>query len=214
MKMQTGLRRTPQQVTPIRNRVDGAACPSNDASASDAKVEVENQAILTEACPPGAPESGVFVEVIRDPKDSQSMRFLQCENGRTTILSEIRQQGQIFIPPAPASRSFHELSLPGGLEPCPEPFELFAEMLTTISRFVKIPSESARIVAAIALASWFPDCFEARALPLDHGSLGQRENKAPQTSVVSESPRTARGRRSGRVYLPTHGHLVPHFAGR
>ncbi len=81
------------------------------------------------------------------------------------------------MPPAPASKFFHDLSLPTQLEACGVPSELFREIISALSVFVKIQPEKLRIAAAIALASWFPDCFEAAPYLWITGPLGSGKTK-------------------------------------
>ena len=81
------------------------------------------------------------------------------------------------MPPAPASKFFHDLSLPTQLEACGVPSELFREIISALSVFVKIQPEKLRLAAAIALASWFPDCFEAAPYLWITGPLGSGKTK-------------------------------------
>jgi hypothetical protein len=114
----------------------------------------------------------VFIETIHDLNVPPQIRFLHWESGRATMVSEIERYGQIFVPPDPSSKFFHELSLPDQLESCGGPTELFREIISALSVFVRIQPEKLQIAAAIALASWFPDCFEAAPYLWIAGPLG------------------------------------------
>ena len=101
------------------------------------------------------------METIRDPENPGRMAFLHWKNGSATIFHSIEREGRIYLPPDPTSGSFPELSLPNGLQPCGDAVGLLTEIVSTISKFVKLRLEPLAIVALFVLASWFPDCFEA-----------------------------------------------------
>jgi hypothetical protein len=133
--------------------------------------------IVTGAFPPSHRESAVLVETIRDPHRPGQMAFLRWENGSTAILNSIERDGQIFVPPNPISKSSPLLSLPNGLLPCGNSFELLIEIVSTIKKFVQLPFDRYGIVAAFVVASWFQDCFETAPYLWVVGPLGSGKTK-------------------------------------
>lgn len=64
------------------------------------------------------------------------------------------------------------MSLPTGLKPCGEPAELFSEIISTFSEYVKVRPDDLSIIAALVLASWFTDCAEVAPYLWITGPLG------------------------------------------
>jgi len=178
MKKQSSIGQKDQhQAISIVKRAEGMHSRPSRGSSIRNREEDSNQIVVTGAFPQGHLEAGVLVEVIRDPENPSRLAFLHWKDGRATVLHEIRHEGQIFVPPDPTSSSFPDLSLPNGLVPCGEPAELLAEISSTIPSFVTILPDQLRIVEALVLASWFPDCFEAAPYLWVVGPLGSAKTK-------------------------------------
>lgn len=156
-----------------------AAMPYRSSKDSSLRIREEGgeRIIVTGAFPSGFREPGVLVETIRDPENPARMAFLQWKNGSATIVHSIERDGKIFVPPDPTSRSFPMLSLPDGVLPCGTPFQLLTEIAAMISKFVKLCPGQYGIVGSIAMASWFPDCFEAAPYLWIVGPFGSGKTK-------------------------------------
>ncbi|HLJ17111.1 MAG TPA: hypothetical protein VKV15_21640 [Bryobacteraceae bacterium] len=177
MRAHFGSPRTSQRVTPISGRTAVAANHSKGVPSSATNGDVEKHVPKTQACPPDDPHSGEFVEAIRDCQDPQKMMFLRWGNRPEEVVSEIERCAQIFVPPTPGSKSFQELSLPTGLEPCGAPAKLCSEIISAISEYVKVQPDELLICAAAVLASWFPDCAEVAPYLWITGPLGSGKTK-------------------------------------
>ena len=178
MKKQSSIGQKGQhQAISIVKRAEGRRPRASRGSSIRNREEDSHQIVVTGAFPQGHLEAGVLVEIIRDPENPSRLAFLHWKNGRATVLHEIRHDGRIFLPPDPTSSSFPDLSLPSGLVPCGEPAELLAEITSTIPSFVKLLPDQLRIIEALVLASWFPDCFEAAPYLWVVGPLGSAKTK-------------------------------------
>jgi hypothetical protein len=156
-----------------------AATPYRSSKDPILRIQEESakHIIVTGAFPPGYLEPGILVETIRDPENPRLMVFLHWENGSVSTFHSIEREGQIFLPPDPTSRSFPLLSLPDGVLPCGNSYELLDEIAATISKFVKLRPDQYGIVAVFVMASWFPDCFEAAPYLWVVGPLGSGKTK-------------------------------------
>lgn len=154
-----------------------AAAPSLSSHDLFIHEKGSKKIIVTGAFPPGYLEPGVLVETIRDPQHPGRMAFVRWENGSTTVLNSIELDGQIFLPPDPTSRSFPMLSLPEGVLPYGNSYELLDEIGWTITKFVKFRPDRYGIVASFVMASWFPDCFESAPYLWVVGPLGSGKTK-------------------------------------
>jgi hypothetical protein len=143
-------------------------------TAGDART---NTVVVNDVFPPNHCESGVPVEIIRDPQNPRRLVFLRWENGSCSIFDSIEHQGTVFVPPDPTSCSFPELGLPDRVLSCGDPSDLQADVGSTISKFVKLRHEDLRIVSAFVLASWFPECFEVAPYLFVVGPLGSGKTK-------------------------------------
>jgi hypothetical protein len=136
------------------------------------KTVVVNGVFAPDRC-----ESGVMVETIRDPRNPRRLVFLRWENGIWSTSDSIEQEGILFVPPDPTSASFPALSLPSGLLPCGDAYDLATEIVSTSSTFINLRPEQHGIVAVSVLASWFPECFEAVPYLWVLGPLGSGKTK-------------------------------------
>jgi hypothetical protein len=178
MKMQSCLTQNdPQEATSIEKRGVGTVYSSSSGTSIRIHGEGGNQTVVTGTFAQVHREDGVLVEAIRDPANPRRMAFLRWKNGTAEILSDIRHEGQIFVPPDPTARSFPDLSLPNRLQPYGELAEFVDEISSTISSFVELLPDQLRIVVAFVMASWFPDCFEVAPYLWVVGPLGSGKTK-------------------------------------
>src|ERR1700722_8507387 len=165
------------QVSSIVTRLHGESDRSSLGSAICIDEEEFVHTVLTGALPQRNLEAGVLMETIRDPENPSKLAFLRWKNENANVVRDIRHEGRIYVPPDPTSNSFPDLSLPDRLLPCGAPAELFDEISSTISRFVKLLPDQLRIVTAYTMASWCPDCFQAAPFLWLVGPLGSGKTK-------------------------------------
>jgi hypothetical protein len=177
---------------------------SPDRSNSIHEDENKQLIVVTGAFPARSKEAAVHVETIRDPKNSDRLKFLVWENGSANVVPQIERERKIFVLPDPTASSFPLLTLPTGITPCGTPAELLGEIRSTISKFVKLRQDQLLVVATFVLASWFPDCFEAAPNLWIVGPLGTAKTKLLKLlSCLCRRSLIAGDMRSGSLYKLT-----------
>jgi hypothetical protein len=178
--------------------------PSNNSSTCVREESAKQRVTVTGAFPMRHDGSGALVETIRDPENPERLMFLRWENEKVGLVRSIERDEKVFVPPDPTSRSFPELSLPSGILRCGEPAELLAEIMSTISTFVRLRDEQLLILATFVLTSWFPDCLEVAPYIWIVGPLGSaKTNLSKLLRCLCRRGLIAGDLRAGSVYKLT-----------
>lgn len=107
---------------------DGSVYQAEHGGISNCSRAAE-RIIVTGAFPALGKESGLLVELIRDPHNASKLNFLVWKDGESKVVPHISVEGCIYLPPDPTSSSFPFMILPEKLSACGSPAQLLAENL-------------------------------------------------------------------------------------
>jgi hypothetical protein len=100
---------------------------------------------------------GTVVETVRDHFQREKFRLAVFDGQSAVVMDQFVHDGELIVPGEITPSVAPYLQLPHGVRPCGQPGDLVEEIVATLWRYVDLPRDELRVVAAFALASWFPD---------------------------------------------------------
>ena len=136
----------------------------------------------------GAATNGFTLEAISDSDQAYQLRFEDWDGRRAKTVDVAHHRGQKLVPATVGKNLARAVRFPPPSKPFGSPAKLIASMRDFLFHYTQLTPETAALLVAFALASWFADCIPVAPVLLLLGPEGEARRVLQLLATLCRRP--------------------------